>query len=198
MSQARGRRPGTPDTREEILAAARELFATSGFATTSIRGVAAKAGVDPSLVHHYFDSKADLFVAALRVRIDPREALRPVVEGGPDGAGERLVRVLLSVWGDEQTRMPLLGLVRGVMDPAGATLVRDALFGLVLGPVVAGLGLDQPERRTVLVASQLAGIVMLRYVLEAPPMVAMTDDELVAAYGPTLQRYLTGPLTADA
>ena len=161
---ARGRRPGTPDTREEILRAARDLFAASGFAATSMRAIAARAGVDPSLVHHYFDSKADLFVSALQVRVDPRQALLPVVEAGPDGAGERLLRVLLTVWGDEESRTPLLGLVRGILEPAGATLVRDALFGLVLGPVGHGLGIDQPERRMALVASQLAGIILLRYV----------------------------------
>jgi len=191
---ARGRRPGTPDTREEILRAARDLFAAAGFAATSMRAIAARAGVDPALVHHYFDSKADLFVSALRVRVDPRQALLPVIEAGPDGAGERLLRVLLTVWGDEESRTPLLGLVRGILEPAGATLVRDALFGLVLGPVGHGLGIDQPERRMALVASQLAGIVLLRYVVEAPPLVAMTDDELVASYAPTIQRYLTGPL----
>src|SRR4029079_4537990 len=80
------------------------------------------------------------------------------------------------------------------LHPAGATLVRDAVFGLVLGPVGHGLGIDQPERRMALVASQLAGIILLRYAVEAPPMVAMTDDELVASYAPTIQRYLTGPL----
>jgi AcrR family transcriptional regulator len=191
---ARGRRPGTPDTREEILAAARELFAASGFGATSMRSIAAQAGVDPSLVHHYFDSKADLFFAALQVRVDPRVALRPVVEAGPDGAGERLLRVLLAVWGDETSRTPLLGLVRGALEPDGATLVRDALFGLVLGPVGQGLGIDQPERRMTLVASQLAGIILLRYVVEAPPMVAMTDEQILASYAPTIQRYLTGPL----
>jgi AcrR family transcriptional regulator len=197
MSRAtasRGRRPGAPDTREEILGAARELFAVSGFAATSIRSIAARAGVDPALVHHYFDSKADLFVSALQVRIDPRVALRPVIEAGPDGAGERLLRVLLSVWGDEESRTPLLGLVRGALEPAGATLVRDALFGLVLAPVGVGLGIDQPERRMTLVASQLAGIILLRYVVEAPPMVAMTEEQIVASYAPTLQHYLTGPL----
>ena len=153
---ARGRRPGTPDTREEILRAARDLFAASGFAATSMRAIAARAGVDPSLVHHYFDSKADLFVSALKVRVDPRQALLPVIEAGPDGAGERMLRVLLTVWGDEESRTPLLGLVRGILEPAGATLVRDAVFGLVLGPVGHGLGIDQPERRMALVASQLA------------------------------------------
>ena len=90
----RGRRPGSPDTRAAILAEARALFAANGYAGTSVRAIAAAAGVDAALVHHYFGTKDDLFLAALELPVDPREALRPVVEGGVDGAGERLLRIV--------------------------------------------------------------------------------------------------------
>ena len=138
QASTRGRRPGAPDTRAEILASARSLFAARGFPGTSVRAVAAGAGVDPALVHHYFGTKDDLFVAALEFPVDPRVALAPVFEGGVDGAGERLLRVFLSVWDDESARLPLLGLVRGAVDPHGARLLRDGLFGVVLGPVGDG------------------------------------------------------------
>ena len=190
----RGRRPGGPDTRATILVAARELFAVQGFAGTSVRAVAAAAGVDAALVHHYFGTKDDLFLAALEVRVDPRVVLAPVAEGGVDGAGERLLRVFLSVWDDEETRLPLLGLFRGVVEPTGARLVRDGFMLMVLGPVGAALGIDDPEHRTALVASQLAGIAVLRYVVRVEPLASMPGDQLVAAYAPTLQRYLSGPL----
>jgi AcrR family transcriptional regulator len=190
----RGRRPGAPDTRAEILAAARALFAVRGFGSTSIRAIAGDAGVDPSLVHHYFGGKDDLFVAALELPVDPRVALLPVLEGDVDGAGERLLRVFVSVWDDEQARLPLLALIRGVVDPAGRQLLRDGLFDVVLGPIGPALGLDEPQRRLALVASQLIGLVMLRYVLEAEPLASMDTEVLVATYAPTLQRYLSGPL----
>ncbi len=83
---SRGRRPGAPDTRAEVLAAARASFAEKGFRGTTIRAVAAAAGVDPALVHHYFGTKDDLFVAALEIPVDPREILAPVVAAG---AGRR-------------------------------------------------------------------------------------------------------------
>jgi AcrR family transcriptional regulator len=191
---SRGRRPGAPDTRAEILTAARELFASRGFGGTSVRAVAGVAGVDSSLVHHYFGTKDDLFVAALELPVDPRVALAPVLEGGVDGAGERLLRVFLSVWDDEGARLSLLGLVRGVFDPAGRQLLRDGLIGVVLGPIGPALGLDEPQRRMPLVASQMIGIVMLRYVLEVEPLASMDGELLVATYAPTLQRYLDGPL----
>ena len=190
----RGRRPGVPDTRAAILGAARELFATSGYGGTSIRAVAAAAGVDAALVHHYFGTKDDLFVAALELPVDPRVALAPVFEGGVDGAGERLLRVFLSVWDDESARLPLLGLVRGAVDPQGARLLRDGLFGVVLGPVGTALGLDRPRERVAFLASQMVGLVMLRYVLEVEPLASMDPDLLVATYAPTLQRYLDGDL----
>jgi AcrR family transcriptional regulator len=190
----RGRRPGSPDTRATILAEARALFASKGYAGTSVRAVAAEAGVDAALVHHYFGTKEDLFVAALEVRIDPREVLLPVAEGGLVGAGERIMRVFVSVWDDEATRLPLLTLIRGVFDPEGRNLVRDGFMRIVLGPVGAALGVDQPERRMSLVASQLMGLVIARYVVAVEPLASASADELVATYAPTLQRYLEDPL----
>jgi len=190
----RGRRPGAPDTRAAILAAARSSFAAHGYAATTVRSVAAAAGVDAALVHHYFGTKDDLFVAALQLPVDPRVALAPVFEGGVDGAGERLLRVFLSVWDDPEARLPLLGLVRGVVDPEGRMLLREGLFGVILGPVGEALGLEEPVRRISHVASQMIGLVMLRYVLEVEPLASMSTEALVATYAPTLQRYLDGEL----
>ena len=190
----RGRRPGGPDTRSAILGAARRRFAESGFAGTSVRSVAALAGVDPALEHHYFGSKDDLFVAALELRVDPRVAVLPVIEGGVDGAGERLMRLVVGVWDDEESRRPLLALVRGVVEPDGAQLVRDGFVRMVLAPVAAGLGIDEPERRMSLVASQVLGVVLLRHVVRLEPLASMAADALVATYAPVLQRYLADPL----
>jgi AcrR family transcriptional regulator len=190
----RGRRPGSPDTRATILTEARALFASKGYAGTSVRAVAAAAGVDAALVHHYFGTKDDLFLAALQVPLDPREVLVPVAAGGIDGAGERLLRTFLMVWDDEATRLPLLTLVRGVFDPEGQRLVRDGFMRMVLAPVAAALEVDDAELRMSLVASQLRGIVLVRYVVGVEPLASATPDQLVAAYAPALQRYLEGPL----
>jgi AcrR family transcriptional regulator len=190
----RGRRPGSPDTRAGILAEARSLFAAQGYAGTSVRAIAAAASVDAALVHHYFGTKEDLFLAALQAPLNPREVLLPVASGGVPGAGERLLRTFFTVWDDEATRLPLLTLVRGVFDPEGRNLVRDGFMRMVLGPVAAGLGIDQPERRMSLVASQLVGIVIVRYVVAVEPLASASPDELVATYAPILQGYLEDPL----
>ncbi len=191
----RGRRPGSPDTRAAILAEARTLFAAQGYAGTSVRAVASAAGVDAALVHHYFGTKDDLFLAALELPIDPRVALAPAIAAGPDGAGERMLRVFLSVWDDPAAAArPCWVSVRGVVDPDGQRLLRDGFLPAVLGPVGVALGIDRPELRMPLLASQVLGLILVRYVLAVEPVASMTADEVVAIYAPTLQRYLTGPL----
>ncbi len=190
----RGRRPGAPDTRAAILAAAREQFATAGFSGTTIRAVAAGAGVDAALVYHYFGTKDDLFVAALELPVDPRVVLAPAIAEGPDGAGERMLRVFVSVWDDPENQLPLLGLVRGLLEPSGQKLVRDGFLDVVIGPIGVALGIEEPERRMPLVASQVFGLVIVRYLLEVEPLASMPADQVVAIYAPTIQRYLTGPL----
>ena len=190
----RGRRPGAPDTRAEVLAAARASFAEKGFRGTTIRAVAAAAGVDPALVHHYFGTKDDLFLAALEMPVDPRELLAPVMAQGPDGAGERLLRTFLSVWDDPEIQVRLLAVVRSVLDEDGATLLKEGFIPVVVGPILAQLVKDRPEVRIPLVTSQVTGLIVTRYVLALPPMAAMPADAVVARIGPVLQHYLTGDL----
>ncbi len=190
----RGRRPGAPDTRAAILDAARELFATGGFAGTSVRAVAAAAGVDPALVHHYFGSKDELFIAALQLPVDPRVIMAPVLAQGADGAGERILRVILGVWEDPEHQLSLLAMVRGLMEPSGEQLMGRGFLPVVIQPLGEALGIDHPETRMSLFASQVVGLLMLRYVLRAEPLASMAVDDVVAAYAPTLQRYFTGDL----
>ena len=191
---SRGRRPGAPDTRAEVLAAARASFAEKGFRATTIRAVAASAGVDPALVHHYFGTKDDLFLAALEMPVDPREVLAPVVALGPDGAGERLLRTFLSVWDDPEIQVRLLAVVRSVLSEDGATLLKEGFIPVVVGPVLAQLVADRPDVRVPLVASQVVGLIVTRYLIALPPMADMSADDVVARIGPVIQHYLTGDL----
>ncbi|MCF6744147.1 TetR/AcrR family transcriptional regulator [Blastococcus sp. KM273128] len=189
-----GRRPGRPDTREAVLAAARAAFAERGFDGASIRAIATAAGVDPALVHHYFGSKDQLFLAAIEAPANPAEFLPEVLAGGRDELGANVVRMLLRVW-DGPARPAGLALVRSaVSNEWTAKLLREFLVSQVLRRVVATLDATPEERtaRGALVASQLIGVVMARYVLRVEPLATATPEELVAAVGPTVQRYLTG------
>ncbi|MDT0183554.1 TetR family transcriptional regulator [Microbacterium sp. ARD31] len=193
---SRGRRPGAPDTRAQVLDAARASFAEKGFRATTIRAVASTAGVDPALVHHYFGTKDNLFLAALEMPVDPRELLAPVVQMGPDGAGERLLRTFLSVWDDPDIQVRLLAVVRSVLDEDGGQLLKEGFIPVVVGPVLARLVADEPDVRIPLVVSQVLGLIVARYVLALPPMAVMPAEDLVARMGPVIQHYLTGDLAA--
>lgn len=193
----RGRRPGAPDTRAEVLAAARASFAEKGFRGTTIRAVAAAAGVDPALVHHYFGSKDDLFLAALEMPVDPRALLAPVVAQGPAGAGERLLRTFLSVWDEPDIQVRLLAVVRSVLGDDDARLLKEGFIPVVVGPVLAQLVKDRPEVRIPLVASQVIGLIVTRYLVALPSMAQMPAEDVVARIGPVLQHYLTGDLDGE-
>jgi AcrR family transcriptional regulator len=193
-SRRSGRRPGNPDTRDVVLAAAREVFAERGFDGATIRGIATAAGVDPALVHHYFGSKDQLFLAAIEAPADPADLLPEVLAAGRDQLGAAVVRLLLRVW-DGPMRPAGLALVRSAVgNEWTAKLLREFLVTQVLRRVVGTLDLSPAEReaRGGLVASQLIGVVMARYVLRVEPLASASPEWLVAAIGPNVQRYLTG------
>src|SRR5689334_22627633 len=180
----RGRRPGAPDTRATILDAARSAFAEKGIAGTTIRAVASSAGVDAALVHHYFGTKDDLFLAAMELPMDPRQVLGPAIAGGIDGAGERLLRAFLSMWDDPEISPALIGIVRSVLQPGGERLITQGFVPVVLQPVGEALALDRPEVRMPLVISQAAGIILTRYLVRLEPIASMPTEQVVATYAP--------------
>ena len=190
----RGRRRGSPDTRSAILAAARGSFAAHGFGGTTIRAVASAAGVDAALVHHYFGTKDELFLAALELPVDPRKLIGPAVAGPVEQAAERFLDVFLAVWDDPDLRPSLLAVARGIMDPAANRLLSEGVLPVVIEPIGVALGIDRPAERMPLVASQVIGLILMRYVLVVEPLASMPRDRLIATYAPTIQRYLTGDL----
>jgi AcrR family transcriptional regulator len=194
VSAPRGRRRGGPDTRGEILEAARTSFADKGFRATTIRGVAAAAGVDAALVHHYFGTKDDLFIASLQMPLDPRDALASVFAPGTEGAGQRLLEAALGVWDQPEGRQPLVAVVRDSLGEPGGSLLREGFLRVVLKALRDTLPPEESELRAQLVASQMLGLVIARYVLELEPLATLPRAEVVRLVAPTLQRYLDGPV----
>ncbi|WP_432942734.1 TetR family transcriptional regulator [Kribbella sp. CA-253562] len=189
----RGRRPGGPDTRGEILRAARESFAGNGFAGTSLRGVARAAGVDAALVHHYFGGKDELFVEAMALPIDPRQVAATIVGGPRDELGRRIVTVFLGVWESADGQQRMKALLRSmVSSDQVAQLMRDGMTRMIIGPVSETLGVPDARLRVGLVASQLVGIALVRYLLELDPVATTPTAELIDRIAPALQQYLTG------
>jgi AcrR family transcriptional regulator len=194
-----GRRPGVSGTREAILGAARRAFAEHGYQHATIRGVADLAGVDPALVHHYFGTKQELFVAAVQLPINPVEQLMAVLDEDPDQAGRRMVEVFLSIWDHAADQSPLLALIRSAVgDERAAAMLREFITEEVLGQIAHRLGSADARLRATLVGSQIIGLAMARYIVRVEPLASAPRTQVVAAVGPTLQRYLTGDLAAPA
>jgi AcrR family transcriptional regulator len=190
-----GRRPGPTRTRGAILDAARNAFAARGYDAVSVRAVAREAGVDPALVHRFFGSKEQLFVAALELPVAPGALVAALLAGGVEGVGERLVRTLLTLWDSPGGFAPFLALVRGAVDnEAAATMLREFVTREVLGRIASVAAPDRPEMRASLAGSQVVGLAMARYIVRVPPLAGADREEIVAAVGPTVQRYLTGEL----
>lgn len=190
-----GRRSGDSGTRAAVLAAARQAFGERGYAATSVRGVARSAGVDPSLVLHYFGSKDGLFDAAVELPLDPAATVAGLLAGDPDDLGERVVRTFLAVWDGTPGQGAMLALLRGaVSHEDSAVRLRELLLRVVLRPLVEGAGGDRPDERAALLASQVVGLAVARYVLRLEPLASAPAGRLAPLVGPTLQRYLRGDL----
>jgi AcrR family transcriptional regulator len=188
-----GRRSGESTTREAILEAARARFAEHGYDGATIRGIAADAGVDPALVHHFHGTKERLFVAAMRFPIVPSEALAPALEAGRDRLGETIVRTVLGLWSQAEAREQTIGLLRAaVTNDQAAEMLRGFVKAAILGTVAGFVDDEDAEYRTSLVATQIVGLGLARFVLRLEPVASADDEDLVAAIAPTVQRYLTG------
>ena len=189
-----GRRPGNQDTRGQIITAARHAFAAKGFAGASMRAIAAEAGVDAALIHHYFENKQQLFLATVALPLDMPQKLENIAVGDRDGMGERLVRTVLGVW-DSDLQPSLVAAVRTTLtDPALTKSVGEFLALEIIGHLLHrdDLPAEEANRRAGLAASQILGLVMGRYVLQLPFLVGRRTEDLVIEVGPTVQRYLEG------
>jgi AcrR family transcriptional regulator len=186
-----GRRPGPSTSREAIQGAARRLFAERGYDATTLRGVAAEAGVDPAVVLHFFDSKDGLFRAAVGWPFDPATAAAQFGEPGDEGIARRIARVFFGYWEDPETRAPLLALLRSAMThETSATLLREFAGRQMFAQVVPLLGGRQPELRVNLAVGHLLGVAVVRYALQLEPIASARPEELVEWMTPALERYL--------
>jgi AcrR family transcriptional regulator len=196
-SRRTGRRPGDSGSKAAIAQAARRRFSRLGYDGTTIRAVAEEAGVDPALVVYFFGSKEQLFAACIEWPFDPSSELPAVIAAGPDGAGHRLVALLLETWDAEEGRNTIVALLRAAMsqEPAERQL-RAFLETQILRPLVTGLGCDEPDLRASLVAAQLVGLAIARHVLRFEPVASMEAEQVVELVGPAVQRLLGDPLPA--
>ncbi len=172
-------------TKAAILAAASSRFAESGYEAATIRAIAADANIDPSMVMRYFGTKDQLFAAA--AEFDLR--LPDLSDVGPDGLGPALVSHFLARWEDDDA---LVVLLRSATTNADAAQRMTDIFAGQLLPAISKFVPDDVPRRAGLIATQVLGMALCRFVLRLPPVVDLSRDELIEWLGPTLQRYAIG------
>ncbi|NGX07993.1 TetR family transcriptional regulator [Mycobacteroides franklinii] len=194
-SKRPGRRPGTSNTRDDILASARKLFSVNGIDKTSMRSIAADAGVDPALIHHYFGTKLDLFREVVQLPVDPSVVLQPLREVPVDELGVAIPRLIVALW-DSDLGANVLAVFRSALAGVDDGLVR-VFFREVLVNIIAER-VDNPVGSGVLRAefaiTQMAGILVGRYILAIEPLASLTSEQIALTVGPNIQRYLTGEL----
>ncbi|GAB3226353.1 TetR family transcriptional regulator [Mycolicibacterium hippocampi] len=193
--------PGPRDDRgvlaAQILNTARAAFAETGWAGTTLRAVARGADVDPALVYHYYGSKERLLDAATT---PPPKWLDDVAKTWATpvgGLGGALLRAMFAAWADDEVG-PVL---RAVLQTAAHEQTTREKLRLIVERSLMGvseIGVDERDRlvRSGLISSQIMGLAMMRYVWKIEPVASMTEDEIVAAVAPNLQRYIQGDISA--
>ncbi|NKZ06655.1 TetR/AcrR family transcriptional regulator [Actinomadura latina] len=191
---SRGRRRGSPDTREAILTVARRRFLADGYGPVTMRSIAAEAGVDAALISYFFGSKKGLFGAVLGLVANPPEILAGALPGDPATLPERVLRALLTAWDDPAGGARLQLLVRAaVQEPELARLLRDLLEREIIGRIAEHIGGPGASARAGAFGVQLAGLIFTRYIIGVEPVASMTPDELIARLTPGLRAVLYPP-----
>ena len=195
-SARRGRREGTTGSRQHILAAARRLFAEHGFDGTSLRQIAREAGVDPAMVHHFFKGKDELFALSVALPADPAQVLEGVDQYDPEHRAEAIVGAVLRLW-ESPAQHSLVAFLRGTIGSKAKTLLlREVVTRTIISRIMAGMPGAPAEvaMRGNLVATQMVGVMLVRYVVKLEPLASASPEDVVRLVAPNVQHYLTGEL----
>jgi len=192
-----GRRPGSESSRGDIVAAARHEFSQLGFDRATIRSIASRANVDPATIYRFFGNKEELLAAALEFPVSG-EVVARVLAGAEERSPASMLETLLGLWQNPEVGERLVALLRvaATHESAGA-IVGDLFDSTVLRALEDRIGGDDAEFRAGLIASQLAGLALLRLVVRIEPVAEASIDDLVVAIAPNIERYLSGDLRSS-
>ncbi len=183
--------PAPDPIRDAALAAARSAFAARGYARTTYKGIAAAAGIAPAVLRKYYDSKGDLFAAAVRLPTDPASAIPTLLAPGIDGLGERLVRFTLDTLGDQEVREDLMAMIRAGASAAQVTKSLQSYLEVnVVDRIVTAVGVPDARMRVALISSYLVGIAAGRYLMRIEPLASAPEEQVVRMVSPTIQALL--------
>ena len=179
------------DARDAVLDAARVAFHSRGYARTTMKGVAMAAGVAPSVLRKYYDSKEQMFAAAMRLPFDPARSVPELMAPGLQGMGERLVRATFEVLGDEDSRQEIVELFQtGAAAGMAAQSIREFFEDAVVDRVASMAGVPDARMRASLISSHLIGLAATRYAVRLEPLASAPEDQVVRMYAPMIQDLL--------
>ena len=185
-----GRRPGSSDSRQVILEAARARFAKDGYAGATIRKIAADSGVDASLVMQFFGSKDDLFREVMAITPSALMRISEAFEGPANTLGERVTRAFLQVWdADPPESEPFIAMLRAAISNEQASA---QLRELIQTRVVHDLGSRNADMtvRVEIVSSMLIGLIVGRHIVHVAGIVEQDRESLVRVVAPAVQAIL--------
>jgi AcrR family transcriptional regulator len=190
----------TADTNEpaSVVKAAREAFLKSGYSRTTIKSIAAAAGVAPTVVSNLYNNKDALFAAAMALPFDPQRAIPALIAPGIDGMGERIVRATFQLVADENVRSDL-GKAAGMVQ--GTTISGIDVFGVVkplsdyfqtavIDRALIAVGIPDARLRGALISAYLSGVIAYRYIMKVEPLASLPEDQAVALVAPIVQQLL--------
>jgi AcrR family transcriptional regulator len=190
---SRGRRAGQPETKDLIREAARKRFLSHGYGDSSMRSIAADAGVDVALVSYYFGSKRGLFNAAMSLTVSPAEMLEAALAGDLETLPTRMLRGVLALWDDPATGPPLIALLRAAAnDPAISRLAAEMVEREIIARLADRIGGEDALRRAAALCAQMAGLIFSRYLLRLEPIASMPAEDIIRALEPSLAEALFG------
>lgn len=193
MNKSRGRRAGNPDTRAQILRVARERFLSGGYSRTSLRSIAADAGVDVALLSYHFTSKQGLFTAAMAIPVRPGELLDRALDAPLDQWPERILRTVLHAWEDPRIGPVLRQTVLASAAQDGRSGGFDEFLETeLLGRIRARLAGRDADARALGMLLTIAGLLTARYVIRVPAVVAASTESLVRITAPSIAVHLRG------
>ncbi|MCB0918912.1 MAG: TetR family transcriptional regulator [Actinobacteria bacterium] len=179
------------NTREAVLSAARAAFHSRGYARTTMKGVAMAAGVAPSVLRKYYDSKEQMFAAAMRLPFDPTRSVPELIGPGLEGMGERLVRGTFEIFDDDQARQQIVELFQaGATAGQAAQSLREFFEEAIVDRVASVAGIPDARMRAALISSHLIGLAATRFVVRLEPLASTSEDQIVAIYAPMIQDLL--------
>jgi AcrR family transcriptional regulator len=187
-----GRRVGRPDTRAQILEAARVQFIEAGYRAATVRAIATAADVDPALISYFFGSKERLFGEAMALRANPAEIIAKEIEGPVDELPRRLLTVLLQTWDEPENRPTLLVIAQTGAGPDGSALTQGFVEEVLALPINErllreGVAVDDARTCTALLVTQLVGVIYARYVLAVNPVATIPRCDFIDCFTPALK-----------